>query len=288
MMVLLAAWAVGPNAFGQAAPDPAIATETIPNDGSLPRAIPTRKKETIFQRAEDRIREKLRRPSMTNDELNGYMWNFRRETDPSDIAIREDVRQSEETPFWSRRSVWADATGPRRAATFGVGPLSRQATERPTLRDRDAASETPELDYFNKAENDEILAAVYRHMFGYRNRGFAADATVCFLGLGPHITDAPPSLLAALQRDSDVVRRGMKVRPLSKVLEVTDEAIRDRDTGAYGPAFRVDDISLPDAKGNVRVLATFTEREGFWFSRDLTVRPGSKGWVVVADNDYAR
>lgn len=253
------------------------------------QAIPTKKKEDIFLTPSDRIREKLRRTSMSDDEFYGYMWNFRRETDPSDRAIREDIVQSEETPFRSRRSVWADATMPRRTAEFGAGPLARQAIERPTMADRHAASAAPEDEYFNKVENDQILAAAYRHMFGYRARGLSPNATVYFLGLGPHVAgDAPPSLLAAMQQDAGFAKQGIRLRPLTKMLEVTGEAIRDRDTGAYGPAFRVDEISLPDKTGAVTVLVSFTERDGFWFSRDLRLRPAASGpeWVVFADNDH--
>ena len=138
-----------------------------------------------------------------------------------------------------------------------AGKFSAEAIQRPGLPDRDAASQLPETDYMAKDPVNAIYATVYRHFFDYRAQGFGKNARaqndklrvnnpgltdVYFLGLGPHITDVPGSLLAALQNDPNLLRDKVTLRPLSKVLEVTDEAIRDRDTGAYGPAFRVDAV----------------------------------------------
>jgi len=262
----------------------------------------TKKKEQVYQTPRGGIAEKLGRSSLTDDEFNGYLWNFAHDTMEQDVLIRKDVRRSEETPFWSRRSVWADATIPWRSAEFGAGKFSAEAIQRPGLPDRDAASQLPETDYMAKDPVNAIYATVYRHFFDYRAQGFGKNARaqndklrvnnpgltdVYFLGLGPHITDVPGSLLAALQNDPNLLRDKVTLRPLSKVLEVTDEAIRDRDTGAYGPAFRVDAVG-PEKDGEVKVLATFTEREGFWFTRELTLRQGKAGvWEVAADADYA-
>jgi hypothetical protein len=260
------------------------------------QVVIVKKKPDIFGTPRDSIAKKLGRREISDDEFNGYMWNFSRDTMEQDVRIRQYVVDSETTPFRSRRMVWADATMPWRAAEFGVGPLSSEAQQRPVLEDRDAAARNPELDYSAKPDDTAILAAAYRHFFDYRMEGFGKTSReenaklkvndVYFLGFGPHITDAPPSLLAALQNDPDIQRDKVKLRPLSKVLEVTAEAIRDRDTGAYGPAFRVDSIGQVE-NGEVKVLVTFTEREGFWFTRELTLRQGKTSWEVASDTDYA-
>ncbi len=250
------------------------------------RITPTKNKEQIFETPEDRIRVKLRRTSMSQEEHYGHMWTLRRDTDADDAAIRRNVLESAEGPFRSRYSVWASQTMTRRAAEFGGGELSYEARATLTPADRAIALEQPEPQYFDKAEQQAMLAAVYRYLFTYRSRGFAPDTTVYFVGFGPHLADAPPSLLAALESDATLERDKVRIRPLSKLLEVTNEAIRDRDTGAYGAAFRVDAVSAPDAQGDVTVLVAFNERDGLWFSRDLTLRPGPQGWTVVADNDH--
>ncbi|MDD5200755.1 MAG: hypothetical protein PHC88_13240 [Terrimicrobiaceae bacterium] len=233
--------------------------------------------------------------SLTEDEVSSHMWTFSYENTSSEAKIRKNVVRSETSPFWSRRSVWADATMPARAAEFGAGKITREALVLPAPSDRWAASQSPETGYATKPQDDAILAAVYRHFFDYRAQGFGNDAhientrlhldDVYFLGFGPHKSDAPSSLLAALQNDPALKRDGVTLRPISKSLEVTDEAIRDRDTGAYGPAFRVDAIG-PVKDGEVRVMATFTERNGFWFTRELTLRQGKTGWEVEKDADW--
>ncbi len=260
------------------------------------QAFRTKNKEQIFLTPKDALATKLGRVKLSDEEANSFMWNFSHDTMPSDEKIRRNIRQSEETPYWTRRSVWADATMPERMAEFGAGRYSALAVDDPTPFDRWMASQLPERDYATKADDLAILAAVYRHFFGYRGMGMGADAhnenvllrrkDVYFLGLGPHLVDAPASLLAALQADPGIVRDGIVLRPLSKVLEVTGEAIRDRDTGAYGLAFRVDDVG-PPKDGVVRVMATFNEREGFWFTRELTLRPGRNGLEVAEDADSA-
>jgi hypothetical protein len=223
---------------------------------------------------------------LTEKQWQDQLWATMTNTMPSDKLIRENVVRSETTPFWSRRSVWSDQTMAQRSAEFGGGKLSDEAGEPPTLGDRWAASQLPEAQYSSKSEDDAILAAVYRHFFDYHAKGFAKDATVYFLGLGPHKSDAPPSLIAALQSDPVLKRDGMKLRPASRSLEVTDDAIRDRDTGAYGPVFRVDEIS-PAKDGATKVVATFSERDGFWFTRDLTLQQGKAGWDVIRDDSHA-
>jgi hypothetical protein len=243
-----------------------------------------KKVEPKFDSPTSRLEEKLRK-SLTEQELARYMWQFRTDTDPFDLKIRQNIVQSETTPFRSRRSVWADETMPARAAEFGAGKYSDEAIELPTIGDRWAASQLPEANYTTKVQDDAILATVYRHFFEYRTLGFAKNATVYFLGQGPHKDDIPPSLLAALQSDPQLKRDGVKLRPASRSLEITAAEIRDRDTGAYGPVFRVDDVSL-EKDGEVRVMASFSERDGFWFTRELTLQQGKGGWAVVKDNDY--
>jgi hypothetical protein len=231
---------------------------------------------------------------MSDADWQALLWNTMTDTDPSERAIRKDVSRSETAPYWSRWSVWSDATTPERSATFGVGKLSDEAAERPTMEDRRNASLSPEVPYSSEAQDNAIFAAVYRYFFGYRSRGFGANAhalnqklhvgDVYFIGFGPHVADPPASFLAALQRDPGLKRDGVTLRPLSSSLEVTDDAIRDRDTGAYGLAFRIDDVT-PGKDGDMDVMATFSERDGFWFSRELTLRQDNKSgtWAVVAD-----
>ncbi len=245
----------------------------------------TQKKiEQKFDTPATRLEAKLKK-TLTEEELAGYMWQFRADTDPIDLKIRNNIVQSETTPFRSRRSVWADETMVARAAEFGAGKYSAEAIEIPTMEDRIAASRLPEAAYGTKAGNDAILATVYRHFFNYRTKGFAKYSTVYFLGQGPHKDDIPPSLLAALQNDPQLKRDGVKLRPASRSMEITDAEIRDRDTGAYGPVFRVDDVSL-EKDGVVKVMASFSERDGFWFTRELTLRQDKGIWSVVKDNDY--
>jgi hypothetical protein len=261
-----------------------------------PRPVRTTKKQETFQSPKDLITLKRNRKFSSADEFNGYMWNFSRETMGDDVRLRKLESLSETDPFWMRRAVWADATMPWRMAEFGSGKLTSTARQRPTLDDRDAASRLPEREYATKDSDDAILATAYRHFFDYRSQGLGREARdenaklkvgdVYFLGLGPHLAEAPPSLIAALQNDPDIRRDKITLRPLKKVLEVTGEAIRDRDTGAYGPAFRVDDIGRVD-KGEVKVMVTLGEREGFWFTRELTMRQGKAGWEVTKDSDYA-
>jgi hypothetical protein len=238
-----------------------------------------------FTTPTDLVGKKLKNSNLTEQQAQDYFWNVRTETEPFDHAIRKNVVQSETSPFRSRRSVWASETIVRRSAEFGAGKYSRDAVQLPLPSDRWAASQLPEADYSGKAQDDAILAAVYRHFFEYRARGFAKKNTVYFLGLGPHATDAPASVLVGLQNDAVLKRDGVKLRPVSRSLEVTDDAIRDRDTGAYGPVFRVDEIG-PAKNGEVPVVATFSERDGFWFTRQLTLRQGKTGWEVVSDTDY--
>jgi hypothetical protein len=225
---------------------------------------------------------------LTEPQWLQQQWDLRAATDPSDHAIRKNVVESETNPFWSRFSVWADATMPWRAKEFGAGKLSHEAGANPSMEDRAAASRLPEADYPGRAADSAILAAVYRYFFGYRSHGFAKDSTVYFLGLGPHLADAPPSLVAALQNDPTLKKDGVTLRPATKSFEIVGDGIRDRDTGAYGPVFRVDGISLAK-NGEAQVVATFSERDGFWFTRVLTLRQDAKtgAWQVVREGDYA-
>jgi hypothetical protein len=248
--------------------------------------LPQKKKEEVFYTPVVALSEsqKLLR-TMSDDEYQSYMWNFRLEKDPQEKALHKDIVDSETGPFLSRRSVWSSETIVPRSAELGGGKYSAEAAERALPSDRWAASQLPEADYPGKAQDDAILAAVYRHFFDYRKKGFGKYTTVYFLGLGPHVTDAPPSVLAALDADPTLKKDGVIVRPISRSLEVTDDAIRDRDTGAYGAAFRVDDIG-PIVDGEAKVTATFSERDGFWFTRQLTLREGKTGWEVVKDDDF--
>lgn len=262
--------------------------------GQLAKAV--KKKDQEYRTPQDAVQAKLKRVTFSDDEMNAYMWNFSHDTQGQDVIIKQNIRRSEETPYWSRRSVWADATMPARMREFGAGKYSDEAIERPTPEDRWLASQMPESEYAGKADDLAVLAAVYRHFFGYRARGMGRRAhaenqllrvkDVYFLGRGPHIADAPPSLLAALQADPGIQKEGIRIQPLTNVLEVTEEGIRDRATGAYGIAFRVDEIGEVERDGSRQVLATFTEREGFWFTRALTLRQGRNGWEVAADGDY--
>jgi hypothetical protein len=259
-------------------------------------AMAVKNKEEIFNTPLDAIQAKLKRVQFTEDDLNSYMWSFSHDTMGQDVKIRRNIGESETGPYWSRRSVWADATMAARMKEFGAGRYAHEAILLPTTQDRWLASQMPEADYPDKSEHLAILAAVYRHFFGYRAQGMGREAhaentrlrvkDVYFLGLGPHVIDAPASLLAALQADPGIQRDGIRIQPLRNVLEVTDEAIRDRATGAYGIAFRVDEIGEV-RDGELHVAATFTEREGFWFTRELTLRQGKDGWSVTGDADYA-
>lgn len=263
---------------------------------SFGQARTVKKKEEKFSTPQDTIQAKLKRVTFDDDEMNAYMWNFSHDTQGQDVKIKRNIVQSEEGPYWLRRSVWADATMVARMKEFGAGKYAAEAILLPTPEDRWLASQLPESDYPGKAEHFSVLAAVYRHFFGYRARGMGREAhaenqrlrvkDVYFLGLGPHIADAPSSLLAALQTDPGIQKAGIRIQPLTNVLEVTDEAIRDRATGAYGIAFRVDEIGEVEKDGSLRVAATFGEREGFWFTRSLTLRPGENGWEVAEDADY--
>jgi hypothetical protein len=129
------------------------------------------------------------------------------------------------------------------------------------------------------------MAAVFRHFFEYRARGFGKDTTVYYLGLGPHKDDAPPSLIAALQNDPVVKRDKITLRPATRSLEITDAEIRDLDTGAYGVVFRIDDIGPVEANGDVKVTGTFGERDGFFFTQQFTLRNEKDGWKVVKETD---
>lgn len=256
--------------------------------GIAPAQIrPTKKKEDIFFTPARALseRQKLLR-TLSEEEYGAYLWDFSRAHQPQEETLHRDIIQSETGPFLSRRSVWSSETIVPRSAEFGAGKYSKEAGSRAMPSDRRAASQLPENPYPGKAEDDAILSAVYRHFFAYRQRGFAKDTTVYFLGLGPHAADAPPSVLAKLDADPGLVKAGISLRPLSKSMEITDDALRDRDTGAYGAAFRVDEIG-PVVAGEVKVLATFSERDGFWFTRRLTLRPGPAGWQVVKDDDLS-
>jgi hypothetical protein len=266
-----------------AQPDP---TQSAQKPETLPGLVRTAKKPAIYTTP---------RPEGVSDkDWQTRLWNTMTDNDPSELAIRNDRSRLETTPFWSRFSVWSDATTPERSASFGVGKLSDEAAERPSLEDRRNASQSPDVPYSSQAQDNAIFAAVYRYFFGYRSRGFGANAhalnqklhvgDVYFIGFGPHVADPPASFLAALQADPGLKRDGVTLCPLSRSLEVTDDAIRDRDTGAYGLAFRIDDVT-PGKDGDMDVLATFSERDGFWFSRELTLRQNKSGsWNVVADD----
>lgn len=242
------------------------------------------KSEDTFETPRDVLGRKLGR-SLSEDDFYAYMYDFSRRTMPSEIALKKNIEQSETGPFRSRRSVWADATIVPRMREFGAGPLAAEAIERPTLADRNAASANPRPDYPGRLDEEAIMAGVYRHFFDYRNQGFAKDADVYFLGAGPHVIDVSPGLLAALQSDPRLKSAGIRLQPMHQVLEVTNEALRDRETGGTGPAFRVDEIGLVQ-DGDVRVVATFGEREGFWFTREMTLRRDRNGgWTVAEDRD---
>lgn len=245
--------------------------------------IPRKKKEVIYRTPLLVLEEKLGR-KLSEQEFQDYHWNARNDTQRDDDMLRKDIVESESGPFLSRRSVWASETIVPRAAEFGGGKYSEEASSRVTPYDRWTASQMPEAGYPGKAQDDAILAAVYRYFFNYRKRGFGQDTTVYFLGIGPHAVDAPPSVLNALDSDPSLAKLGVTLRPMSKLLEVTEEAMRDRDTGAYGVAFRVDSIS-PVTDGEVKVTAAFSERDGFWFARQLTLWQGKSGWEVVKDDD---
>jgi len=244
-----------------------------------------KKTEPEFDTPMRRIGDKLGNKNISEDALAGYMWQFRADTDWLDQKIKKNIVQSEEGPFWSRRSVWADETMAARAAEFGAGKYSKEAMEVPTISDRRAASELPEANYGTKLQDDAILATVYRHFFTYRALGFAKDSTVYFLGQGPHKDDIPPSLLVALQNDPQLKRDGVTLRPASRSMEITAAEIRDRDTGAFGPVFRVDDVG-EEKDGKIKVMASFSEKDGFWFTRELTLQRSKDGWTVVKDDDY--
>lgn len=265
-----------------AQPDP---SQSAQKPETLPGLVRTAKKPDLYPTPQPE--------GMSDKDWQTLLWNTMTDSTPSERAIRKNVEQSETAPFWSRFSVWSDEATPARSASFGVGKFSDEAAERPSLEDRRNASQSPEIPYSSQAQDNAIFAAVYRYFFGYRSRGFGANAhalnqklhvgDVYFIGFGPHVADPPASFLAALQADPGIKRDGVTLRPLSRSLEVTDDAIRDRDTGAYGLAFRIDDVT-PGKDGDMDVLATFSERDGFWFSRELTLRRDKSGtWNVAAD-----
>ncbi|MGH8048077.1 MAG: hypothetical protein ACREKL_12615, partial [Chthoniobacterales bacterium] len=192
-----------------------------------------KKKEVEFYTPATALGQKLH-PNLTDQEIRDYHWQVREDTMPSELKIVRNVVTSETTPWLSARSLWGSETMVQRSAERGAGELSKRATEEAKPIDRWLASQMPEQNYPGKSQDDAILAAVYRHFFGYRARGFGRDTTVYFLGLGPHAADAPPSVVAGLESDPTIKHDGVKLRPVSKSLEVTDDAIRDRDTGEYG------------------------------------------------------
>ncbi len=245
--------------------------------------LPHKKKEIVYRTPMIALGEKFKR-KLTEQEYRDHLWNLRRSTQREEDLLRENLGESESGPFLSRRSVWASETMTRRAAEFGRGKYTKEASSRISATDRWNASQTAETSYPGKAQDDAIAAAVYRHFFDYRKLGFGRKTTVYFLGYGPHAADAPPSILLGLDSDTRLEKEGITLRPMSKLMEVTDDAIRDRDTGAYGAAFRVDAIG-PIENGSVKVNVAFSERDGFWFARQFTLQQGKSGWTVVRDDD---
>lgn len=248
------------------------------------RITKTKKKEEVFITPTDALSERMRR-NYTDQDARDYYWQVREDTMPSERKVVKGVEKSETTPWRSAHSLWASQTMVQRSRERGAGELSKKATEGPTLGERLDASRNPEVGYPGKSRDDAILAAVYRHFFGYRARGFGRDTTVYFLGLGPHKEDAPPSVIASLQKDPTVVRDKVTLRPASRSLEVTDAEIRDLDSGAYGAVFRVDEIGPVEANGDVKVTATFGEKNGFFFTQQLTLRDEKGAWKVVGESD---
>lgn len=217
---------------------------------------------------------------------NQMLWDLMHETMPSDEAIRANVVESETGPFYMAKSVSGDATMPLRSRKFGAGEPSYSENRSWTMEDRKRATELPESQYAQKAEDEAIQEAIFRHFFEYRQRGFAPYATTYMLGLGPHAEDAPTGVIERLGQLESLKKEKIEVVPASRALEITEAAIRDRETGAYGVVFRVDRVGLEE-DGTVKAIGSFSERDGFWFTREFTLKKGPGGWQVIGERDLA-
>ncbi len=199
--------------------------------------------------------------------------------------LRRDVEQSQVQPFKMAMSLVRSQTVVERSANFGIGDAANAARRQPTLDDRDAASRQPEAASSITAKDDAILTAVFQHFFGYRDLGFAKDASVYFLGVGSATGAPSPGVLAKLADSAEIKERGIVIRPASKAMFVIEDGIRDADSGSYGALFRVDDIT-PQADGSVTVTASFSERDMHVFTKTLVLRNVRGVWKVVSDADY--
>ncbi|MGC1481132.1 MAG: hypothetical protein WA771_11550 [Chthoniobacterales bacterium] len=223
------------------------------------------------------------RPPITLEEL----YEIEYQTRPEELALKEAKENQETAVHRQARSLKRSETTVERSRSAALDyKLIGAPGHRANLQDRIAASLDKEKPYPGMDADVAIMETIYRRMLDYRQLGFAPEVTTFFLGTGVTGDDPPSIVVDRMQRASDLGEAGLTMLPVSRSINVPRDAIRDRNTLDEGVIFRVDSIEKqPD--GTYRALASFSQRDAFFFTREFVLRGGEDGeFTIISERDF--
>ncbi len=209
------------------------------------------------------------------------------ETRDEELLLKANRDTQETAVHRQARSLLKSASSVERSRSSVEGKLIGSPGHSPTLDERIAASTVRELPYPEMDSDVAVMEAVFRRMLEYRDLGFATNVKTFFLGSGELGDDPPTAVVERLQAASDEGEAGLTMLPFSRALSVSRDGILDRQTLERGVVFRVNSMDRQE-DGTVEALGSFSERDGFYFTKQFTLEPGDDGnYSIVAERDYA-
>jgi hypothetical protein len=209
------------------------------------------------------------------------------ETRGEELELKANRDVQETAVHRQTRTVAQSASGVARSRSSVEGKLLGSPGHNATLDERIAASTIRERPYPEMDSDVAVMEAVYRRMLGYREMGFATGVKTFFLGSG-ELGDDPPSVVVdRLQTASDLGKAGLTMLPFSRALPVSRDGILDRRTLERGVVFRVNSTNRM-ADGTVTAVGSFSERDGFYFTKEFRLREREDGnYEILSERDYA-
>ncbi len=226
-------------------------------------------------------------PYTVREITDAELYERQYETRSEELELKANRDTQETAVHRQRLTVKKSASGPARSASSVEGVLLGSPGKPASLDDRLAASIAREPAYPGKAEDVAVMEAVFRRMLQYRELGFAEDVTTFFLGSGEFGDEPPALVIERLQQASDAGEAGLTMLPVSRAMLASRDGILDRRTLERGVVLRVDSIErMPD--GSVKAIASFSERDAFYFTKEFRLRAKADGnFEIVSEQDYS-
>ncbi len=213
-----------------------------------------------------------------------YERQYETREEEMELKVNRDVQET--AAHRQARTLAKSASTVARSRSSVQGKLIGAPGDVATLDERIAASTIRERPYPEMDSDVAVMEAVFRRMLEYRELGFARDVKTFFLGSGALGDDPPSVVVDRLQSASDKGKAGLTMLPFSRALPVSRDGILDRRTLDRGVVFRVNSINrLED--GSVKALGSFSERDGFYFTKEYSLKEGEDGnYEIVSERDY--